>query len=106
ESCPDDDASWLVRPKNMDDHDQAANIAQSFKEHAEAINRGDFDSAFTIFSEHMVETETKDPIAWSRGLDSSEWSYLSVDSVEQSKGSGGLLRATVSFKTTQDADKG
>lgn len=106
ESCPDDDASWFVRPKNMDDHDQAANIAQSFKEHAEAINRGDFDSAFTIFSEHMVETETKDPIAWSRGLDSSEWSYLSVDSVEQSKGSGGLLRATVSFKTTQDADKG
>ncbi len=104
QNCDDIGEEWTVQLDIASDHDQAANIGQSFKEHAEAINRGDFASAFTIFTQRMVTSETKDVDAWSAGLNSSAWESLVVKDVEMATADN--LRATIAFVTHQDAEDG
>lgn len=104
QNCEDIGADWAVQLDIASDHDQATNIGQSFKEHAEAINRGDFASAFTIFTEKMIASETKNVDAWSTGLNSSIWESLVVKDVETANGNS--LRATIAFVTRQDAEDG
>jgi serine protease Do len=104
QDCQDVAADWNVPLDVVSDHDQATSIGQSFKEHAEDINRGDYSSAFGIFSQHMVATETKDVASWSRGLNSSHWESLVVKEIENAYSSN--LRATVAFVTLQDESQG
>ncbi len=104
QDCQDVAADWTVALDVLSDHDQATNIGQSFKEHAEDTNRGDYSSAFGIFSQHMVATETSDVASWSRGLNSSNWEPLVVEEVEDANSR--TLRATVAFATLQDESQG
>ncbi|WP_404291038.1 serine protease [Glutamicibacter arilaitensis] len=94
-----------VLPLVEADNDQAAGIAQTFREHAEAINGGDFNTAFSAFSSEMYEA-SEDAASWSKDKQTSRWSGLSIVDVEESDPQANLLRATVAFRTTQDEQFG
>lgn len=106
QECNESGDVTKLSPTILSTHDQAAGIGESFRQYAQAITAGEYDSAFTMFSKNMVKTNTKNAAEWSAGLTSSKWVDLTIEDVESSNGGGDLLQATVSFTTHQNADDG
>lgn len=85
--------------------DQASGIAQTFREHAEAINRGEFETAYSAFSPQMFDS-SEDAASWSKGKSSSQWTNVVIVDVESARPDANLLQATVQFRTYQNKADG
>lgn len=100
-SCTDAPAPYdtTVRSYVSSTHDQATNIAQSLVAHGQAINNGNYDAAFSIFTgdirERVIGLDQ-----WRDGLQSTYWLAVEVEDVT---GTGDRLKARVGLVTAQDA---
>lgn len=81
-------------------HDQAASIAQSLAEHGQAINIGNYDSAYSIFTGRVLK-KVGSLENWAEGVGASYWLGLRVDDVQ---GTGEQLETRVTLATAQDAE--
>lgn len=101
-SCPDGpdlrDVKLQVRVDSS--HDQATSVAQSLTAHGQAINTGNYPSAFSIFTGRALK-KVGSLDGWSEGVATSFWRELQVDDVQ---GSGDELKVRVTLETEQNAD--
>jgi serine protease Do len=81
-------------------HDQATSIAHSLVAHGQAINNGNYESAYSIFTGSILD-RVGSLQHWSNGIETSYWLALLVDDVE---GSGDTLRARARLVTAQDPE--
>ena len=79
-------------------HDQASNIAQSLLAHGQAINNGNYDAAYEIFTGPIKE-RVGDVQTWENGIETSYWRVLDIDDVE---GTGDTLLVHAMLITAQD----
>lgn len=82
-------------------HDQATSIAHSLVAHGQAINSGNYRSAYEIFTGGIRE-RVGSVSHWSEGIETSYWLGLLVDDV---KGTGDELVARARLVTAQDPEK-
>ncbi len=104
--CPDDpedveDAPLLEAEYNTDQPD-APEITQVLALHGESINRGDYELAYSLFTNSMQE-RTGSLEGWSSGLHTSFWIWLAVDEVRRS---GDTATVKVRFRTNQEEPYG
>lgn len=81
-------------------HNQATNIAHSLVAHGQAINNGNYESAYAIFTGSIlgrVGSEEK----WAQGIETSYWHGLIVEDVE---GMGDRLQVRATVVTGQDPE--
>ncbi len=83
-------------------HEQAMDIARSFQLHGAAINSGTYAAAWELFTPRMQEV-LGGLEAWSRGLETSYWRALTVESVTTS---GEWATVEVALTTAQSEDVG
>lgn len=94
-----DDATLQVNV--VSSHDQATSIAQSLAAHGQAINIGNYDSAYSIFTGRALD-KVGSLATWSEGVATSYWLGLRLDDVQ---GTGEQLQARVKLATAQDPDQ-
>lgn len=82
-------------------HDQAPSIAQSLVAHGQAINNGNYESAYSIFTGSILG-RVGDLADWSKGIETSYWLGLLVDDVT---GTGDTLKTSARLVTAQDPER-
>lgn len=82
----------------LSSHDQAPGIAQSLVAHGQAINNGNYESAYSIFTGNILGRIGSLP-EWSDGISTSYWLGLLVDDV---KGADDTVTARARLVTAQD----
>lgn len=83
-------------------HPDAASIASLRPPTAEAINKGEYEVAYNMFTPKMASRVGSLP-AWSNGLNTSFWTSLDLDRVD---GSNGRATAVATFRTRQESAQG
>lgn len=96
-NAPDD---VTLQVNVVSSHDQATSIAQSLATHGQAINNGNYDSAYSIFTGRALK-KVGSVTNWAEGVGTSYWLGLRVDDVQ---GTGDHLQARVTLATAQDAE--
>lgn len=98
EICDSGTGSALLPAEKIDSrHDQAVYVSETFKRHGTAINHGNYEKAFSYFTDRrQIEYGSSDE--WSADLWSSNWVLTNVRDVE---GTGTRLSARVEFWTIQ-----
>ncbi len=97
-----EDEAPMLDAEYTSDHPDAADITQVLALHGENINRGDYEAAYSLFTDAM-QARQGSLEGWSSGLDTSYWLTLRVDEVNR-VGNTGTVRAR--FRTTQDREFG
>jgi len=83
-------------------HPDAADITQMLALHGESINRGEYEAAYSLFTDSMKKRQGSAG-DWSSGLNTSYWRTLTVDDVTRV---GEVATVQVRFRTEQDAEFG
>lgn len=96
-NAPDD---LTLQVNVVSSHDQATSIAQSLASHGQAINIGNYDSAYSIFTGRVLK-KVGSLENWAEGVGTSYWLGLRVDDVQ---GTGDQLRTRIQLATAQDAE--
>lgn len=102
ESGGDEGRADLIRAENNSDHPDSADITQVLALHGEGINRGQYEAAFSLFTDSMQRRQGGAG-EWSTGLNTSYWLSLAVDDVTRE---GNVATVKVRFRTNQEARYG
>lgn len=84
------------------DHEDAYSIAATLTVHGQSINEGNYSSAWALFTD-ANKARVQDLEAWSRGVATSYWRLITVNSVVRD---GDKATAEVILRTEQTAEAG
>ncbi|MGY5317703.1 S1C family serine protease [Neomicrococcus lactis] len=102
EAMPDEDAgNFFV--DNTSNHPESENIRSTFDFMGKSINAGDYDSAFTAYSESL-RSKLGSAAKWSEGLKTTQWMAMQIFDVESTSDSSALVKAAL--VTEQDSNDG
>ncbi len=102
ESDSEDEFVWPTFEADFDATDAQQLVISTLMLHGVAINRGDYENAWSLFTPRM-QTRMGSLGRWSSGVESSYWRDITVRGVTID---GDVATATVDLRTEQDADAG